>query len=277
MATVRQTKNSSKNQHRESLGTPNSNYSNRPPATVAQQYSELDVKISKLIESNSNLERQLSVLLEKVTALDVQNQALTAENIILRSKLASTEAKLSSIECDIESTKQKSLQNTVEILEVPADSTADPLKLVVGYSREVGSVVEKSDINNIYTKSTKTRNNTTKTKIIVEFTTLKKRKEFYFAAREHRFNKIKQGRQQSGGGNRPLKVVDALTHYKKNIFFSIADNRKIHPEVIRNVWITDGEIFIRRFGNNAAEPVKDIEFANLLFPAERVRGQEDVN
>jgi hypothetical protein len=215
------------------------------------------------------------VLLDKVTALDVQNQTLAAENILLRSKLAATETKLSSIKCDIESTKQKSLQNTVEILEVPPDSTADPLKFVVGFLSEINSVVEKSDINNINKKSTKPRNNTMKTKIIVEFLTLKKRKEFYFAAREHRYNKIKQGRQQSRGGSRLLKVVDALTHYKKNIFFSIAENRKIHPEVIKNVWITDGEIFIRRCGSKVAEPVKNLEFANLLFPAERVRGREN--
>jgi hypothetical protein len=70
-------------------------------------------------------------------------------------------------------------------------------------------------------------------------------------------------------------VVDALTLYKKKIFFSIADSRKIHPEVINNVWITDGEIFIRRCGSKAAEPVKDLEFANLLFSAVLLNNTDD--
>jgi hypothetical protein len=44
---------------------------------------------------------------------------------------------------------------------------------------------------------------------------------------------------------------------------------EIRPEVIKNVWISDGEIFVRRFRKTALETVKTSEFADLLFPARR--------
>jgi hypothetical protein len=147
----------------------------------------------------------------------------------------------------------------------------DALAFIKTYSTEIGCAVEESDINNVYSRTQKTRNNTTKTKIVLEFTTLKKRKDYYFAGRNFRFHKNQKDRQQQqqrGGAYRFIKVVDAITPYKSSIFFSIAENRKIHREVIQNVWISDGEIFVRRFGKTASEPVKTLEFADL-FPARR--------
>jgi hypothetical protein len=286
MATVqRTTKNSLKN-NRESFNnsstTPKNNTSGRQPVTVAQQYAALDAKITQILVTNTNLETQVGSLLEKVAALEAQNWALKTDNTVLRSnnnalsaKLIAVEVRLSSVEGDIETTKQKSLKNTVEILEAPAEAAENALAFVKEYAQEIGCSIKESDLNNYYS-STHTRNNTTKTKIVLEFASLKKRKDFYFAGREHRFYKDQQKNQQPRKF-RSIKVVDALTQYKKNIFFNIIDNRKINKDVVKNVWISDGEIFVRRFGSTAAEPVKNQAFVDLLFPNRREDEEGDEN
>jgi regulator of replication initiation timing len=267
----RQTKNSTKHQHRESFGgTPE-----RPPQTVAQQYAELNAKIKQLIDSNAKLETNINTLLSKVETLEEQNKSLADANAVLRadnkalsSKLTAAEVRLSSIESEIESNKQKALQNTVELLEVPSEAKEDVLGFVKTYAQEIGCAFSEADLDKYYSRTTTTRSNVTKTKIILEFSSLKKRKEFYFAGRDHRFNKDQQGPQQERrGGLRHIKVVDALTHYKKSIFFDIIDKRKTRHGVIKNVWISEGEIFIRRFGRTVAEPVRNQSFVDLLFPA----------
>jgi hypothetical protein len=101
--------------------------------------------------------------------LEVNNKSLSEENISLRAKLTAAEVKLTTIECEIESARQKSLQKTVELLEVPTG--VDALAFLKTYSTEIGCAVEESDINNIYSRTQKTRNNSTKTKIVLEFTT----------------------------------------------------------------------------------------------------------
>jgi regulator of replication initiation timing len=275
MATFqRLTKNSTKNQNRQSLNSSKNSTPGRAPTTVTQQYTELDEKINRLLASNVKLENQVGTLLEKIGALETQNDSLKEDNAVLRAdhiklsaKLVAAEVKLSSIESDFESSKQKSLQKTVELLEVPEEAAENILGFVKTYAEEIGCAVLETDLDNFYSRTHKTRKNTTKTKIVLEFTSLKKRKEFYFAGREHRFERKNQ--QQQSGRYRFIKVVDALTQYKKSIFFNIIDHRKTNKDVVKNVWISDGEIFVRRFGSNAAEPVKNQAFVDLLFPAHR--------
>jgi regulator of replication initiation timing len=283
----RQTKNSTKHNHRQSFNTTPTLTPNRPPITVTQQYTELNTKINQLIESNLKLEDQIGALLGKVSTLETQNQSLTEDNAVLRAdnnalsaKLIAAEVRLSSIESDIESSKQKALQKTVELLEAPTEAKEDVLAFIKKYGQEIGCVVHESDLNHFYARTQKTRSNVTKTKIILEFSTLNKRKEFYLAGRAHRFQKTQGERQQQQhhqqqqqkhrrGEYRLIKVVDALTHYKKSIFFDIIDRRKTYKDVIKNVWITDGDIFVRRFGRTLAEPVKNHSFVDLLFPDHR--------
>jgi hypothetical protein len=148
---------------------------------------------------------------------------------------------------------------------MPAEASVDIRDFVKKYSQEIGCAVQESDVNNIFSRTHKTKNNKTKTKIVLEFTTLKERKDFSFAGREHRFNK-----QQRGGGYRFVKVVDTPASYMKAMFFSIAENRMIHKDVVKNVWVSDGEIFVRRYETDAVVPVKDMVFAELLFPPRSV-------
>jgi hypothetical protein len=108
--------------------------------------------------------------------------------------------------------------------------------------------------------------------------------DFYYAGRDHRFDKKQQqrkdrqqqqhqDRQTSGGEFRFIKVVDALTYSKKSIFFNIIQQRKDRKGVVKNVWISNGDVFIRRFGATSAEPVKNQEFVDLLFQSHQ---EEDV-
>jgi hypothetical protein len=288
MANVqRQTKNSAKNYNRQSFNTtPTLNNTktitpNRQPTNFSPQLAEINEKINRLIESNVSLENNIAALLGKIEVLETNNKLLAEDNITLRAdnnalsaKLIATELKLTIIEDDIDSVKQKSLRKTVELLDVPPEAAKDVLGFVEKYTKEIGCDVKDTDLTTFYSRTRKTRNNQTKTKIVLEFRCLKKRRDFYFAGRDHRFqNRKRQDHQQghsSGAGYRFVKVVDALTYNKKSIFFNIIQQRKERKGVVKNVWISDGEIFIRRFGDSVtAEPVKNQGFVDLLFPVEQ--------
>jgi hypothetical protein len=75
--------------------------------------------------------------------------------------------------------------------------------------------------------------------------------DFYFAGRDHRFGKKRDNLQQpehqtSSAEYRFMRVVDVVTHHKKSIC-NIIEQRREHKGVDRNVWITIGNVFIRRF------------------------------
>jgi hypothetical protein len=63
-------------------------------------------------------------------------------------------------------------------------------------------------------------------------------------------------------------VVDFLPYFKKGIFINIIDYREQYPHinVIKNVWVSNGDIYIRRFGNNPiVEVVQNYEFVEAIF------------
>jgi hypothetical protein len=64
---------------------------------------------------------------------------------------------------------------------------------------------------------------------------------------------------------RRLNVVDSLTYYKKVIYFEIIEQRKKQPDIVKNIWVNDGDIYIRRFGAAAVEVVKNVAFVDVIF------------
>jgi hypothetical protein len=79
---------------------------------------------------------------KKIGELEVNNKSLTEENTSLRGKLIADEIKLTTIECVIESTRQKSLQNTVKSLKVLKETGADALAFIKTYTAEIRCVIE---------------------------------------------------------------------------------------------------------------------------------------
>jgi regulator of replication initiation timing len=199
MATFqRSTKNSAKSQqqHRQSFnGTPE-----RQPQTVAQQYAELNAKIKQLIDSNAKLETNIGTILEKVESLEEQNKSLAEDNAVLRadnkalsSKLAAAEVRLSTIETEIKANKQKSLRNIVELLEVPVGAKEDVLGFVKKYAQDIGCAVSEADLDNYYCRTSKNRSNVTKTKIVLEFLSLKSGKNSTLLEGISGFKRISKG------------------------------------------------------------------------------------
>jgi regulator of replication initiation timing len=230
--------------------------------------------IDKLEERIENLQKTIDNLENHNKNLADSNNALIAENFALSEKLKSTEIRLDTAFGEIDSVNQRSLSKTVEILDVPNNEAQDVIGFVTQYGCAIGCEITENDLNNCYSKTQQARNNSPKTKIILEFMSLKKRMKFYYASRDFRFGK---NQQQSGGtGYRSVKVVDALTYTKKSIFLDIIEQRKQYKDIVKNVWINDGNIFIRRFGKTVAEPVKNQEFVELLF-ADSKRSNDDEN
>jgi hypothetical protein len=97
-------------------------------------------------------------------------------------------------------------------------------------------------------------------------------KDFYYKCRTFKHGPP----EKREAGLRYLNVVDYLTHYKKTIFFSIIDQRKEQPDIVKNVWVNNGDIFIRRFGENMpVEAIKNLEYAEAIFPPITGDRQED--
>jgi hypothetical protein len=58
---------------------------------------------------------QIESLLQKLGKLEVNNKSMTEKNIRFRAKFTAAEVKLITIECEIASTRHKSLQKAVEL------------------------------------------------------------------------------------------------------------------------------------------------------------------
>jgi hypothetical protein len=291
MAGIRATKNSLKSRitpqnvsvdlNSKSIGTSSatrrsvsvssmSRLSNTSEENLARQFDLLNGKIDRLLETQNKLEKTVENLQGTIQRLEESNKSLLNsnaelknENLVLADKLKSTETALSAAIDDLEIIDQRSLNNTVEILGVPSDITKDGiLDYVLDYSKTIKCNIEEKDIDNIYLKSNRGRNNTNVCRIILRFITLRKRMDFYYSSRKFRYE-----RKSTPGdaGNHLIKVVDALTYNKRSVFLEIIEQRKQHKDVLKNVFINDGNIFVRRFGSKAAEPVKNMEFVSILF------------
>jgi hypothetical protein len=68
--------------------------------------------------------------------------------------------------------------------------------------------IEKLDINNIYSRTLQTRYNSPKTKIVLEFATLNKRKDFNLPGRDFSSTKINKS-----GNNSNVVVLIALSKW----------------------------------------------------------------
>jgi hypothetical protein len=127
----------------------------------------------------------------------------------------------------------------------------------------VGCQINMTDIGNIYTKAEPQRKSKKKptSKIVLTFVHQHKRMDFYYKCRTLRFSP----QSESRGEFHKIKVVDSLTYYKKGIYFELMEQRKKQPDVVKNIWVNDGDIFIRRFGAAAPETVKNEAFVDVIF------------
>jgi regulator of replication initiation timing len=277
----RTTNNSNKSaptSQRSSISKQISMNSTTPRSSVmCNKFDELNAKIDKLLENQDKLEKVVENLQQTVQGLQETNKSLVEtnkdlkkDNTLLVDKLKSAEIALSSARDEFESVNQRQLRNTVEILDVKIGESENLLDFVTNFAHHINCNVTEHDISNIYSKTTHNkRNNTKNTKIVLEFISLRKRMNFYYSARTYRFNNT------SDAGYRPIKVVDALTYSKREIFLNIIEERKKHRDIVKNVWISDGEIFIRRFATNVVEPVRNQEFVDMLFDVSAERQASD--
>jgi chromosome segregation ATPase len=277
----RLTKNSLKSSNRQSANfsrRSNGNNQIAPPkktttssismSITAEQFENLSKKVDKLLESQNKLLKTVDDLQQVIVQLEGNNKSLQeanklleSENTLLSDKLKNTETALSTTSDHFETLHQKYLCNTVEILDVTGDVSDHLMQFVEQYGQIINCNIKEEDISNIYCKTHRVRN-LTKTKIVLQFVSLRKRMQFYYSSRTFRFNKKANDRD---AGHRFIKVVDALTQYKKAIFLEIISQRRKHADIVKNVFVNNGEIFIRRFGINTAEPVKNMEFVETLF------------
>jgi hypothetical protein len=261
-ATTRQQAASSNLHGRTSIGGNNS--------TQAQnQLSELNKKVDQLLASHNLLQKSVETLQSVIVRLEDTNnnllnvnQQLSDENKLLADQLKQTKSTLSTVIDDLESSNQRFYNKTVEILGAVVVEAQDPLDFVVHVGKTVGCTVSEEDIDNAYKKTEYRQKLQPRTKVIVTFNNLRKRMEFYYKCRKFKHDPP----QICEAGLRKLNVVDFLTPYKKHIFLNIIDHRKEHPDVVKNVWVNNGDIFIRRHGENMpVEIIKNAEYVEAIF------------
>jgi hypothetical protein len=246
--------------------------------SAQSQLSDLTKKVDQLLSSHEILQKSVATLENVITKLDDTNknllevnQQLVADNKQLSDELKRTKSTLSTVIDDLETTNQKFHNKTVEILGAVVGDTEHPGDFVI----RVGCPVAASDIDNVYKKVVVQKDRPPRTKVIVTFNNLWKRMDFYYKCRKFKHNPP----QHCEAGLRKLNVVDFLTHFKKGIFLNIIDYRKQYSDVIKNVWVSNGDFYIRRFGNNPiVEVVKNYAFVEAIFgPAASAGGTDGGN
>jgi len=237
--------------------------------STQDQLSDLTKKVDQLLSSHKSLTKSVETLEHVITKLQDTNKnllevnhQLVEDNKQLSDQLKQTKTTLSTVIDDLETNNQKFHCKTVEILGADIGETEHPGDLVKRVGATVGCPVTGGEIDNVYKKVDYQKDRQPKTKVIVTFNNLWKRMDFYYKCRAFKHNPP----QQCEAGLRKLNVVDFLTHFKKRIFLNIIDHRKKYPDVIKNVWISNGDIFIRRFGDNpSVEVVKNDDFVEAIF------------
>jgi hypothetical protein len=237
--------------------------------STLNQLSDLAKKVDQLLSSHELLKKSVSTLEAVITKLDETNknllevnQQLVEENKQLADELKQTKTTLSSAIDNLETANQKFNNKTVEILGAVVGENEHPGDFVTRVGDAIGCPVGPADVDNVYKKVVFQKDRPPRTKVIVTFNHLWKRMDFYLKSRKFKSNPP----QQCDAGLRKLNVVDFLTHFKKGIFLNIIDYRKQYPDVVKNVWISNGDIFIRRFGPNpSVEVVKNNDFVETIF------------
>jgi len=235
---------------------------------MTRQMEELNSKFDRMLENQKSMKATVENLTQTIRKLESGNQNLLklnkgfeARNNYLADKLKNAETTITTLVDEIETQKQRFLNNTVEILGTSIDKSTNPVGYVQQLGMAVDCTIEEADVANIYIKTLPQRKGPPKSKIIITFTQHKKRMDFYYNCRKFRFSPPANAPAEF----RKLNVVDSLTHYKKVIYFEIMEHRKQHPDIIKNVWVNDGDIFIRRFGAHSAETVKNGNFVDTIF------------
>jgi hypothetical protein len=238
-------------------------------SNAQSQLSELNKKVDQLLISHNLLQKSVETLQNVIVKLEDTNknllsvnQQLTDENKQLADQLKKTKSTLSTVIDDLESSNQRFHNKTVEIQGVVVGEDQDACDFVIHIGQTVGCTVTAEDIDNVYKKIEYRHQQQPRTKVIVTFNNLRKRMDFYYKSRKFKHNPPKV----CEAGLRKLNVVDYLTYFKKTIFLNIIDHRKDHPDIVKNVWINNGDIYIRRFGENMpAEVVKNADYVEAIF------------
>jgi hypothetical protein len=235
---------------------------------MTQQLLELNAKVDEMLKSQRGLQETVDGLSQTIRKLEdgnkhllKLNQEVQAKNVALSKELKNADTTISTLNDELESHKQRFLSNTVEILGVTITEADEPLNVVQKLGQAVQCQVEESDVSNIYVRAVPQRKGPPRQKIIVVFSRQNKRMDFYYKCRRFRLSPP----PGSAAELRKINVVDALTQFKKVIYFEIIEGRKKQPDIVKNVWVNDGEIWIRRFGSSAPEPVKNMAFVAVIF------------
>ncbi len=235
-------------QPRQSFGGSSSSFN------TSKQLTDLSNKFDRMLANQDYLQKTVDDLLQI-------NREMKAINRKLADKLKSAETTISTLVDELETQKQRFLNNTVEILGSTVTKTDDPQEFVRQLGESVGCEVDSADIGSIGIRMESQRKGPPKPKIVVSFMRLAKRMDFYYKCRKMRLSPSSDATPEF----RKLNVVDALTHYKKAIYFEIMEQRKKHPDIVKNIWVYDGDIFIRRFRTDDVEVVKNTAFVDVIF------------
>jgi hypothetical protein len=238
---------------------------------VSKQIETLSSKFDLMLKGQTALKNDVKNLTETIGQLETSNKNLLkllkgvmAKNVALTKDLKKAETTIGTLNDELETQKQRLINDTVEILGVSIKEPDNPLEFVQKLGQAVHCDLDANDVSNLYVRDVPQRKGPPKQKIIVSFVRHSKRMEFYLKCRKFRFSPPSEG----AAVLRNIKVVDALTYYKKIIYFEIIECRKKQQDIVKNVWVNDGDVYIRRFGATAPEPVKNVAFVNLIFKSD---------
>lgn len=232
-------------------GTPNQNNTEnlqQQCINVNQQVAESEV-MQMMMKSMSQITTQLAAITTQLqqqqgTLLQI-NENITNLNdkvIELQNQNKEKEKRIDDMENKMHTLEQKIIRKNIEINNIQNEdiNVNEIVQLVAG---KASVNIEESDIDNVY----RTKN---KKKIVVEFCTMRKKKELMANIKGHRLEAADINKDDGDGkNNKYIYVNDQLTAHKNRLLWLA--KKKARDVNWRFVWVKDGEIYAKKQENES--------------------------
>lgn len=192
---------------------------------------------SSLTSSHADLNQQITGAMNKINETLA---ALTTQVNNLQEKDKQRAQQIAEMESRINKLEQQTINQNIEIKFVPETET-DPKATIKTIAESVGVVVADADVGKAY-RIKRNKN------IIIEFTSLSKKKEIMEKIKNHRIDSNTLYENTNKTNNNYIYINDELTPHNRRLLWMAKIKAREHKW--KFVWIRDSHIYARRNENS---------------------------
>lgn len=240
-----------------------SNATNSSLCSLQSDVSEIKLKLDQVAanvtSSNQQLKEELQTTISTTIKNEIQSTLLTITNTLekiseqvneLSEKDKKKESQINAMDVRINKLEQQMIVKNIEIKNVQ-NININPYEVVKKIANSLNIEINESDVNKAY----RLRNQ--KDKIIVEFSSLSKKKEIMKKINRHRvdaqiINTAENNNENNNSHNQSkyIYINDLLTYNNRQILW--ITKTKAKECNWKFVWTRDGKIFARKIENSSS-------------------------